>query len=185
MNWMVRWMLGRYARQLGDAIVRSLEPVQRSEIARAREALDEEPTIETFTLLAYDEGGMMIGPTGARRLVCVADSGAKVVIFGRESEMKNINEVLGAGLPCIVRCDPHTASRTVNRFRGHTHWVWEHSMLEVAPPGVRMIPPFDFPPSPARARCGRSEQGVAARIAELEARPREGSPTEDSPTEEN
>ena len=108
----------------------------RDKAGRPREALDEEPTVETFTFLAYDEGGMMIASTGAHRLVCVADSGAKVVIFGSESESKNINAVLEAGLPCTVRCETYPASRTANRFAGHTHWVWEHSMLEVAPSQV-------------------------------------------------
>ena len=126
-------MLCRDAAQLGNALVHSLEPKVRDKIARAQDALGEEPTIETFTFDAYDEGGMMIGETGARRLVCVADSGAKVVIFGRESELKNINAVLEAGLPCIVRCETHPASQTANRFAGHTHWVWEHSTLKVAP----------------------------------------------------
>ena len=77
---------------------------------------------------------MRIGPTGAHRLVCVADSDAKVVIFGREWERENINAVLEAGLPCIVRCETHPASRSVRRVFGHTHWVWEYSMLEIAHP---------------------------------------------------
>ena len=100
---------------------------------RIRHAPGEEPMVETFTLLAYDEGGMMVGSAGARRLVCAADSGAKVVIFGREAELKNINAVLAAGLPCIVRCETGPAPETADRFAGHTHWVWEHSMLEAAP----------------------------------------------------
>ena len=136
MNWMVRWLLCRYASQLGDALVQNLKPNLRAKIARIPEALAEKPMTETFTLLAYDEGGVMMGSTGAHRLVCVADSGAKVVIFGRESELQNINAVLEAGLPCIVRCETHPASQTVNRFSGHTYWVWEYGMLEVAPLGV-------------------------------------------------
>ena len=133
MNWMVRSLLCLYAAQLANVLFRSTEPEVLDKAARAREAPDDEPTIETFTFLAYDEGGMMIGPTGAHRLVCVADSGAKAVKFGRASEMKNINAVLEAGLPCIVRCETHPASRFANRFAGHTHWVWEHSTLKVAP----------------------------------------------------
>ena len=84
MKWMVHWLLGSYARQLGDAIFRNLEPDLRDKASRARGALGEDPTTETFTFLAYDENGMRIGPTGAHRLVCVADCGARVVIFGRE-----------------------------------------------------------------------------------------------------
>ena len=133
MNWLVRWLLGSYASQLGNAIVRNLEPDLRNKIELAQQALDEEPTVETFTFLSYDEHGMMIGPTGAHRLVCVTDSGAKVVIFGRECALKNINAVLDAGLPCTVRCETHPASQTANRIAGHTHWVWECSTLEIAP----------------------------------------------------
>ena len=72
----------------------------------------------------------MTGPTGAHRLVCVTDSGGKVVICGRGSESKNINAVLEAGLPCIVRCETHPASRFANSHWGYTHWVWEYNMLE-------------------------------------------------------
>ena len=113
--------------------MRNFEPDLRDKVARAQQALSEErPTIETFTFLAYDEGVRMTGSTGAHRLVCVADSGAKVVIFGRGPELKNIDAVLEAGLPCIVRCETHPASRTANRHWGHTHWVWEYDMLEAA-----------------------------------------------------
>ena len=133
MNSMMGWLPCRYAAQLGTALLRSLEPKVRDKAARTRDALGEVPMVETFTFLAYDEGGMMIGPTGAHRLVCVADSGAKVVIFGHKSELKNINTVLEAGLPCNVRCETSPASQIANRFAGHTHWVWKHSTLEVAP----------------------------------------------------
>ena len=77
MNWMVRWLLCRHASRLADAMVRSFEPDVRDRVERARLALAETPTIETFTFLAYDEGGRMTGPTGAHRLVCVTDSGAR------------------------------------------------------------------------------------------------------------
>ena len=129
---MVRWLLCRYAAELCNALVRRLAPNLHDRAASIAQGLNEEPTIETFTFLAYDEGGRMTGSTGAHRLVCVADSGAKVVIFGRGSELKNINAVLEAGLPCIVRCETHPASQTANRHWGHTHWVWEYNMLEAA-----------------------------------------------------
>ena len=109
-----------------------VETKLRDRAASVAQSPNGEPTIETFTVLAYDEGGRMTGPTGAHRLVCVADSGAKVVIFGRGANLKNINAVLEAGLPCIVRCEAHPASRTANRDCGHTHWVWEYNMLEAA-----------------------------------------------------
>ena len=133
MHWMVRWWLRRCANQIEDVIVRNLIANLRDQTPRIVQALDEEPTIEKFTFVGYDEGGVMIGPTGAHRVVCVTDSGAAVVVFGRESDMKNINAVLEAGLPCSARCETHPASRTARRIAGHTHWVWQHGMLEVVP----------------------------------------------------
>jgi hypothetical protein len=133
---MLGWRGPRFAAQLEAGVLASLEPKARNRVARTRYALGHEQTVRTFTFLGYDEGGMMIGPTGAHRLVCVADSGAKVVIFGHESELENINTVLAAGLPCNVRCETHPASQAANRYAGHTHWVWEYSTLEVVPSGV-------------------------------------------------
>ena len=109
---------------------------KRRGTVRHAAVLDERPTIErTFTFLSYDEGGVVIGPTGAHRLVCVAESGAMVVLFGHLSELKNINSVLEAGLPCFVRCETQRASRLANHIFGHTHWVWGSSMLEVVAAG--------------------------------------------------
>ena len=137
MNWMMCWWWWpRYAAQLEAGPLGDLEPKVRNKVARTREALGKEPMVKTFTFLAYDEGGVMIGPSGVHRLVCVADSGAKVLIFGHESELKNINTVLEAGLPSNVRCETHPASQAANRFVVHTHWVWEYGMLEIMPSRV-------------------------------------------------
>ena len=133
MNWTAAWKLGGHLHQIEDGLLRSLGPAQRDEVASVRKAFAKESTIEMFTFLGYDEDGMIIGSTGAHRLLCVANSGAIAVIFGREMEMKNVNAVLKAGLPCVVRCEPYPGSETVGRVFGHTHWVWEHSMLESAP----------------------------------------------------
>ena len=134
MNWMARWFLCRYATEIGNLLLQGFEPAQRDKMSRTAEALDREPTIETFTFVAYDEGGMMIGPTGAHRLVCVADCGAKVVIFGHKGSLKNIDAILETGLPCIVQCETYPASQSANRYAGHTHWVWEYGMLKAASP---------------------------------------------------
>ena len=86
--------------------------------------------MDTFTFIGYDEGEMKVGPDGANRLVCVAEWGAKVAIFGSEGNLENINAVLDAGLPCVVRCKTRKpASYAAERF-GHTHWVSEDSTLE-------------------------------------------------------
>lgn len=133
MNWIAAWKVGGYRHQIEDGLLRSLGPAQRDKVPRVREAFAKEATIETFAFLSYDEGGMIVGSTGARRLLCVANSAAIVVIFGLEIEMKNINAVLEAALACVVRCDTHPGSQTVGRVFGHAHWVREHSMLETAP----------------------------------------------------
>lgn len=136
MKWILRWLLFQYASDLGNMLLQGLRPADRDKIARAKEAFDTESTIETFVFVAYDEGGMVIGPTDAHRLVCVTNSGAKVVIFGRKGSLKNIDAVLEAGLPCVVQCETRPASQSVYRYAGHTHWVWEHSMLKVKPARV-------------------------------------------------
>ena len=89
--------------------------------------------MDTFTFIGYDEGEMKVGPDGAHRLVCVAESGAKVAIFGNEGNLKNINAVLDADLPCVVRRKMRTpATYAAERF-ARTHWVTEDSTLEATP----------------------------------------------------
>ena len=89
--------------------------------------------MHTFTLIGYDEGEMKVGPRGDHRLVCVAESGAKVAIFGSEGNLKNIDAVLEAGLPCVVRCKTRTPGKYEARNFGHTHWVSEGSTLYATP----------------------------------------------------
>ena len=89
--------------------------------------------MDTFTFIGYDDGEMKVGPDGDHRLVCVAESGGTVAIFGSARNLENISSVLDAGLPCVVRCKTRTpASYAAERF-GHTHWVSEDSMLEATP----------------------------------------------------
>ena len=77
--------------------------------------------MDTFTFIGYDEGEMKVGPDGDHRLVCVAESGGTVAIFGSAGNLENISSVLDAGLPCVVRCKTRTpASYAAERF-GHTH----------------------------------------------------------------
>ena len=89
--------------------------------------------VVTFTFVAYDEGETKVGPEGDHRLVCVAESGAKVAIFGSAGNLDNINAVLAAGLPCVVRCRTRTPEPYASSRFGHTHWVSEDSALDARP----------------------------------------------------
>ena len=41
-----------------------------------------------FTFVSFDEGGEKVGPNGDHRLVCVAESGEKVAIWGSQGESR-------------------------------------------------------------------------------------------------
>ena len=85
-----------------------------------------------FHLVRLDEAGPC-GPDDKRRLVCVTDSGGKLAIWGQEvpvRNMRNIDAVLKAGMPCSVECDYSEPGDWAARF-GHTHWVEQHSALRV------------------------------------------------------
>ena len=89
--------------------------------------------LATFTFVAYDEGEMKMGPDGDHRLVCVTESGAKVAVFGSNGNLANINSVLAAGLPCVVRCKTRSPATYASERFGHTHWVSEDSALNARP----------------------------------------------------
>lgn len=89
--------------------------------------------MDEFTFINYDEGEMKVGPDGDHRLVCVAETGAKVAIFGSEGNLGNINAVRNVGLPCVVRCKTRTPAAYAAEHFGHTHWVSEDSTLEATP----------------------------------------------------
>ena len=89
--------------------------------------------VVTFTFVAYDEGEMKVGPDGDHRLVCVAESGAKVAVFGSIGNLDNINSVLAVGLPCVARCETRTPAPYASKRYGHTHWVSEDSALDATP----------------------------------------------------
>ena len=61
---------------------------------------------DLFYLVGYDEGGsrQTEGAAGTKRLVCNIEGGGKLAIWGREGNTVNIDAVLGAGRPCVVRC---------------------------------------------------------------------------------
>ena len=87
-----------------------------------------------FRLVKFDEGGLA-GSLEKRRLVCVTDDDGKLAIWGQESpqrNMRNIEVVLNAGLPCNVECQyQEPAGWAV--LKGHTHWVAQDYALRVLP----------------------------------------------------
>lgn len=82
-----------------------------------------------FRLLGLDEGGVTGNPDNLR-LVCQIESGGKLAVWGRESNRRNIDAVLAAGLPCTVECQYREPNDWGIGF-GHTHWVPENQTLRV------------------------------------------------------
>ena len=86
---------------------------------------------DSFQLIGYDEGGLREGPKGDLRLVCNAQSGEKVAIFGSKQVRGNIDAVLNAGMPCAINCETRPpANWAINRF-GHTPWIPEGNTLSI------------------------------------------------------
>lgn len=90
--------------------------------------------IDSFQLIGFDEGGLREGPRGDLRLVCNAQSGEKIAIFGSAQARSNIDAVLNARMPCTVNCETRPpADWAIDRY-GHTHWVPESSALHIMAP---------------------------------------------------
>lgn len=87
-------------------------------------------TTGTFTLMAFDEGGEKVGPSGQLRLVCRIEGGGKLAIWGSAGQRQNIDAVLRTGLPCTVECEFSDPSAWGQDF-GHTHWVPQNTCLTV------------------------------------------------------
>jgi len=88
---------------------------------------------KTFHLVRYDEGGAKGEPSN-RRLVCVIESGGKLAIWGQEApagNMRNINAVLDAGIPCTIECECREPEKWAAQQFGHTHWVPQDCPLRV------------------------------------------------------
>lgn len=82
-----------------------------------------------FRLVRFDEGG--VNRNGNTfRLVCVIESGGKLAIWGDEGDMRNIEAVGKAGMPCTVECEYRTPEDWGVKY-GHTHWVPQHQSLRV------------------------------------------------------
>lgn len=88
---------------------------------------------DLFYIVGFDEGGERAGASGAKRLVCNIDGDGKLAIWGSEQNRANIDAVLAAGLPCVVRC-AWVEPKPWAKEHGHTHWVREQARLEVFRP---------------------------------------------------
>jgi len=87
---------------------------------------------KAFRLVRYDEAGVQ-GQPSKRRLVCVIESDGKLAIWGQETpvhNMKNIDSVLKAGMPCTVECEYREPEEWAAQY-GHTHWVPQNCALRV------------------------------------------------------
>ncbi len=87
----------------------------------------------TFHLVRFDEDGPK-GRPDKRRLVCVIESGGKLAIWGQEvpsRNMRNIDFVLKAGMPCKVECEYQEPEEWAKERFGHTHWVAQGFKLRV------------------------------------------------------
>jgi hypothetical protein len=84
----------------------------------------------SFTLTAFDEGGVQ-GTPDHRRLVCLVASGGKLAIWGKDGARGNIDSVLRAGLPCRVDCEYRVPNETHAAKFGHRYWVREDSRLTI------------------------------------------------------
>lgn len=85
-----------------------------------------------FRVVRFDEGGPK-GDSKNRRLVCVTESGDKLAIWGQEvptNNMRNIESVLNAGVPCTVECQYRKPEEWAVQYV-HTHWVAQHDALRV------------------------------------------------------
>ena len=85
----------------------------------------------TFRLIDFDEGGLREGQKGVLRLVCNAQRGEKIAIFGSAKERNNIDAVLNAGIPCTVNCETRPPADWAANQYGHTHWVPKEGTLRV------------------------------------------------------
>ncbi|MYE00764.1 MAG: hypothetical protein F4Y03_05710 [Alphaproteobacteria bacterium] len=144
-----------------EALAQRVGAAPREGVAPVPPGVDAEPTTATFTFVAHDEGGLMTWLPGTYRLVCVADTGEKVVVFGSEPHLGNVLAVLEAGLPCFVQCETHPAPPAANYAYGHTHWVLQDGALEIGQrPPVQTAPePHPAPDratNPSRHGCGHS-----------------------------
>jgi len=87
--------------------------------------------VAVFNLVGFEEGGVMQSQGSDNlRLVCLIEGGGKLAVWGRTGERKNIDRVLGAGMPCQVECETIAPSAWAIQ-KGHSCWVPEGRILKV------------------------------------------------------
>ena len=90
----------------------------------------------TFRLISFDEDGdeghgrgVRVGPNG-HRLVCNIEGGGKIAIWGDKPPRSNIESVLKAGLPCVIKCKYRPPKDWAEKF-DHKYWVPESYHLHI------------------------------------------------------
>ena len=83
--------------------------------------------MQTFMITRYEEGGP-IETDNAVRLVCRTETNEIIAIWGSAGNMKNIDSVIAAGLPCEIQCETREP-RAWARDLGHNYWVPEHAPI--------------------------------------------------------
>lgn len=73
------------------------------------------------------------GQVACRGLVCIADNGTKLVVWGRDDNMHNLHIVNRARLPCRVSFAPTEPEGWSQERYGDTWWVEPEAPLEVRP----------------------------------------------------
>ncbi len=97
---------------------------------KSRKVKKDRNMYNTFTLIAFDEGGVKGSPSNLR-LVCNTEKGDKIAIWGDRKNRQNIDTVLDAGLPCKVSCKYREPKLDHAKQYGHTHWVKQDFPLRV------------------------------------------------------
>ena len=86
---------------------------------------------DTFRLIDFDEAGPQESDEGRHRLVCKIEGGGKLAIWGSRENTVNIDAVVEAGVPCIVRCEWQAPRDWAVAKYEHTHWVPEDASLGI------------------------------------------------------
>ena len=65
------------------------------------------------------------------RVVCLTKQQGKLVVWGAEGKMDNIQRIREATLPCTVHCIPAEPPAVATEEQGHTAWVHPTDWLQL------------------------------------------------------